>query len=627
MSLSAVDLLARLEQSGLLEQDRFVEVQACCPADAFVDADSLARELVRRKYLTDFQAATLLNDPQKPLVLGNYVLTGELGHGGMGHVYCAWHRRLKRHVALKTLSDLHIRTADELMRFRREAEAAGRLEHPHIVATYDAGEAQGTHFLVMQYISGMTLDHLVRQCGPMRIADAVALIIQAAQGLAYAHQRQVVHGDIKPANLILGADGVLRILDMGLARTDAADSGDSNDPAAVPMGSIDFLAPEQGEVNATPDPRSDLYSLGCTLYYLLTAHAVYDSGTTLERRLAHRDQPAPSLRQTRDDVPEDLDRIFKRLVAKDPNDRYETAADVIDALGSCITELHGSPANLTQLVDKCEPIEAGADWPTGKSGSGSDRQRPDPEDTTRTLTKLPYHVSTTKQRYRVALLAALGFAAAMAILLAAAYLFATKNRDGASWQDDLSQRRAAYWVLEAGGTIQVSHADVWLAVSQRTELPPGPLEILSVQLGGNTRVNDQDLANLQDAEDLQMLWLGGAPITDAGLVHLSELGELRHLGLNQTSITDAGLPFLVRLQKLQTLTLAGTRISDAGLLTLHPLQNLTSLNLRGTDVSDAGIESLHQLPRLTEVDLRDTRVSEQGVARVRAAHPGIIVRH
>ena len=219
-------------------------------------------------------------------------------------------------------------------------KAAGRLSHPNIVIAFDADEAEGTHFLVMEYIEGHDLSQLVKQRGPLPIAEAVEYIRQAACGLEQAHAQGVVHRDIKPSNLLVDKRGTVKILDMGLARIDEPTDGalaDVETRAELTqqgsiMGTIDFMAPEQAADTHRADMRSDLYSLGCTLHYLLIGRAPFGGETLVKRLLAHRDEPVPSLRALRPEVSPGLDAVFQRLMAKHPEQRYQTAGELLDAL-------------------------------------------------------------------------------------------------------------------------------------------------------------------------------------------------------------------------------------------------------------------------------------------------------
>jgi serine/threonine protein kinase len=256
----------------------------------------------------------------------------------MGVVLKAEHKRLKRLVALKVMSASIVKRPDALKRFHREVEAAAKLRHPNVVATDDADEAKGTHFLVMEYVEGTDLSALVKKQGTLSVQQAVQCIIQAAQGLEFAHAQGVVHRDIKPANLLLDNKGTVKILDMGLARIegDSGSQAELTSTGAV-MGTVDYMAPEQALSTKHADARSDIYSLGVSLWYLLVGRCVYDGDTLMSKLLSHRDSPIPSLREFNNEVPESIDLVFRKMVAKKPADRYQTMTEVIRDLEACQT--------------------------------------------------------------------------------------------------------------------------------------------------------------------------------------------------------------------------------------------------------------------------------------------------
>jgi len=305
------------------------------------DAESLARALFAAGKLTRFQAQAVYQGKGKALVLGEYLLLDKLGEGGMGQVYKALHRRMDRTVALKTLSPKTLNSPDALRRFHHEVRAAARLSHPNIVTAHDASEHAGVHYLVMEYVDGESLAELVHRHGPLPVAQAVECMLQAARGLQYAHDQGVVHRDIKPGNLLVDRQGTVKILDMGLARFEEQvgpydpTASDRLTQSGHAMGTWDYMAPEQAEDAHRADHRADIYSLGCTLYRLLTGRPPYHRESTVQTLMAHREAPIPSLRAARDDVPADLDKVFRRMVAKDPKDRYQSMTQVIEALRAC----------------------------------------------------------------------------------------------------------------------------------------------------------------------------------------------------------------------------------------------------------------------------------------------------
>jgi serine/threonine protein kinase len=269
-----------------------------------------------------------------PATLGEYELLEQIGMGGMGSVFKARHRRMERTVALKVMLAQQVADENAIRRFHQEVRAAARLEHPNIVAAYDAGEAGGKHFLVMQYVAGRDLSAICRERGQLPLNDALWYILQAARGQAYAHAAGVVHRDIKPANLLVDELQNLKILDMGLARLEGTIDANRRDltQTGQVMGTLDYMAPEQAMDTHQADARSDIYALGCTLYRLLAGDVPYRGDTVVNKIMAHRESPIPRLRERRPEVPAEIDDLCYRMMAKDPDDRPQTMSEVVAAL-------------------------------------------------------------------------------------------------------------------------------------------------------------------------------------------------------------------------------------------------------------------------------------------------------
>ncbi|MAG93796.1 MAG: hypothetical protein CMJ48_08620 [Planctomycetaceae bacterium] len=319
------------------------------------DGEQLARTLVRQQKLTKYQAQQVYAGKGKSLVLGNYVVLEKLGQGGMGLVLKAEHKRMKRTVALKILSPAVTKSPEMVRRFLREVEAAAKLEHTNVVAAYDADDAGGTHFLVMQYVEGTDLSVLVRQNGPLSVEKALPCVIQAARGLEYAHACGVVHRDIKPSNMLLDLNGTVKILDMGLARLDSAGAEqDQLTGTGQIMGTVDYMAPEQAMDTKTADGRADIYSLGVTLWYLLTGRPVYGAETVVKKLMAHQNSPIPSLRNACPGVSTELEAVFAKMIAKTPEARYQSMTEVLAALEGYTSGSASPPSIATVHQDDSE---------------------------------------------------------------------------------------------------------------------------------------------------------------------------------------------------------------------------------------------------------------------------------
>ena len=296
-----------------------------------------------KECLATMQRAAIARETA-PQRLGEYELLKKIGEGGMGVVYQARHRRMDRVVALKVLSSKVVGSPEAVDRFHREVKTLSRLSHPNIVAAYDAGEDQGIHYLVMEYVPGQDLATLLKQEGPLSLQSALQCTLQVAEGLQYAHELGIIHRDIKPGNLLVDGKGKVRILDLGLARSIDAERVTAELTQSQQMlGTVDFLSPEQATNSRAVDARSDIYSLGCTLFRLLTNHTMYDGETAIERIVAHREQPIPSLGKFRQDVPAVVESLYRRMVAKQPAQRPQSLREVISVLQAALFAAQKSP--------------------------------------------------------------------------------------------------------------------------------------------------------------------------------------------------------------------------------------------------------------------------------------------
>jgi serine/threonine protein kinase len=333
--------LSHLRRSGLLSAEELSQAQQLLPE--VTRGRLLARALVEKGVLTRFQAERLLIGRTDGFVLDQYVVLEELGRGGMGWVFKARHRTMNRVVALKVLAPGLTKTERAQEMFLREVRAVAQLVHPNLVTAFDANLVGDRYYLVLEYVDGPNLDQLVRTRGPLAVGQACDFIRQAASGLQCAHTAGMVHRDIKPANLLVqrqaadGGPGLVKVSDFGLARLqEGADAGPGGGtlvtrPNTV-MGTPDFLSPEQARNLHNTDIRSDLYSLGCTFYYLLTGQVPFPGGTSLEKLIRHNtEQPAP-VEELRPEVPAAVAAIVRRLLAKKPEDRFRTPAEVATAL-------------------------------------------------------------------------------------------------------------------------------------------------------------------------------------------------------------------------------------------------------------------------------------------------------
>src|SRR6059058_2580870 len=271
------------------------------------------------------------------LIAGRYELEELVGSGGMSSVYRAHDKLLERTVALKILHEQFTRDDAYVERFRREARAVAQLAHPNIVTVIDRGEQDGRQFIVFEYVDGMNLKELLDQEGPLDPREAIELALQVARGLSFAHENGLVHRDVKPQNVLIDADGRAKVTDFGIAH---ALDVDGMTITGTIMGSSNYIAPEQARGEPV-DEQSDIYSLGCVLYELLTGEVPFDGDNFVAVAMRHVNDPVPTVGEVRPDVPPHLDWAIQRAMAKDPGDRFDSMADFAAELEACHEELDG----------------------------------------------------------------------------------------------------------------------------------------------------------------------------------------------------------------------------------------------------------------------------------------------
>jgi eukaryotic-like serine/threonine-protein kinase len=342
--------LDRVQRSGLISESKLSQLRQELETQG-VDLDdptAVAAALVDRGVLTQWQTEKLLQGKHKGFFLGSYRLLRPLGKGGMGAVFLAQHEMMRRQCAIKVLPQTQIdKHSSVLERFYVEAQAVASLDHQNIVRAYDVSKEvkdnKEIHYLVMEYVEGQDAQIMVQESGPLDYVKAAEIIRQTANGLAHAHEHGLVHRDIKPANLLIDKKGVVKVLDLGLARFHD-DSGAASLTAAhneTVLGTADYLSPEQALNSHNVDQRTDLYSLGCTAYFLLTGHPPFPDGSVAQRLVAHQVKQPKAIAEERHDAPPELTAIISKMMAKNPDERYENAAEVATALAAWLVQYGG----------------------------------------------------------------------------------------------------------------------------------------------------------------------------------------------------------------------------------------------------------------------------------------------
>ncbi|MCI0684676.1 MAG: protein kinase [Gemmataceae bacterium] len=361
-------------RSGLLEPSGVETMQTKLNGHAPTTPRALADALIEHGLLTNFQAQKLLAGRWRGFTIAQkYRLLERLGVGGMGEVYLCEHIHMARRVAIKVLPVAQAEDPACLARFYREAKAVARLDHPNIARAHDIDCEDKLHFIVLEFVDGCNLHEFVRKNGVLTPLRAAHYLRQAALGLQHAHEAGLVHRDIKPGNLLLDRQGCVKILDMGLARFFHEDSGAyvQEHETGYIIGTADFLAPEQ-VVDSQVDIRADIYSLGCTLYYLLIGKSPFQDGSAAQKLIWQQVRYPKPVRSLRPDVPAELAGVLDRMLAKEPPRRFQTPAELAEALAPLTQE----PAPLPTPEEMPAPSYAPAGRPSSHASAATGPMSP-----------------------------------------------------------------------------------------------------------------------------------------------------------------------------------------------------------------------------------------------------------
>src|SRR5262245_5776513 len=364
------EFLDLVRKSGVAEEKRFdAWLQKAKSNGTLAGAPGvIAGLLIRDGVLTAFQAEQILAGKYKRFTIGKYKVLEKLGSGGMGSVYLCEHKLMRRRVAVKVLPTAKAQDESALQRFFREARAVAALDHPNIVHAYDIDQDESLHFLVMEYVDGASLQEIVKKSGPMDIPRSCDYIRQATLGLDHAHQAGLIHRDIKPGNILVDRTGIVKILDMGLARffNDDDDVLTKKFDENV-LGTADYLAPEQAIDSHDVDIRADIYSLGATFYFMLTGRTPFGEGTVAQKLLWHQNRQPKLVTEFRPEVPEGLVAIIAKMMAKDKFERYQAPAEIAAELEPFAQGAEATPPE--SEMPQLSPAALGGPTTTEQNGS------------------------------------------------------------------------------------------------------------------------------------------------------------------------------------------------------------------------------------------------------------------
>jgi serine/threonine protein kinase/Leucine-rich repeat (LRR) protein len=660
---SVTEFIDSLSTSGLLPPSDVAQMRDRTASDSAGSSTiaDLLDWLVAERKVTRYQADLLVKGRLSGLVLGNYVILDKIGQGGMGTVFVARHKRMNRLVALKVLPTSLSGIAEAVIRFQREVEAAAKLHHQHIAAAYDADEASGVHFLVSEYVDGPNLAAYVRDKGPLPVAAAVRLAAQAAQGLAAAHALGIIHRDIKPSNLMVNRQGMLKILDLGLAQMRGSLAGPETasdmTQTGRTMGTVDYMAPEQARDAKAVDPRADIYSLGCTLYFLLAGHTPAPPGSAAEKLLWHQTQYAPPLIDVCPGATARLETLVKRMMAKVVEVRPQSMTEVALELEACLAELPSSREELSLEGIEVRPHDATATIQATALGQGTLQDAPETLLTLSPAKRLGRQLTSSKAQTRGQLAA---FAALGVGLLGVALLALWP------WLAPLWERQATVPTSQLIVTVDEGPADVYVNSQLRgildsdggpleIRLPPGPQRVEVKRSGYTTHEEEIETrldrpvvvqARLQSTspaplpaprpgidphahyqELLTWVWSEGGtvgvktqrntPLTVKKRADLpSEAVFITAIDLSNSGVSDDSLKKLATATDVNELKLDSTRITDAGLVHLRKLDRLTRLDLSQTSVKGPGLDQLQGASELSHLNLAGTPLTDQAIGRL-----------
>ncbi len=642
------------------------------PEATRADTTELAKYLRKKELLTPLQAKNIADGRADLLKVGeDYILIEPLGKGGMGEVFKALHRTMAREVAIKFVALQVAKDPEALYRFQREVRAAAKLIHPNIVTAFDAGVDRKRPYLVMEFVAGRDLSRVLQKYPKIPVRQAVLWIQEAASGLACAHENGIVHRDIKPQNLLVDNKGHVKILDLGLARiaSDIAQSRELTSSGTV-MGTADYMAPEQASDAKKVDHRADIYSLGCTLYRILTGHAPFETDSMVNTLVAHRTKPIPSLIAARPDVPEALEKLYQKMMAKRPQDRIGSMKEVIEALQavSSIVEQSSSKTreypqhsqsnaatthNSETLGDNSSTLDidlAAIDLTSSDLASpeaSTLANIPTPGVTVVGYPITPYWQAAAQSKHShnnhrliwtgsiagvlvVGLLGILGYAIVQLsnrksdtiVIKEQVPIADSTDKQQATLPplpDPFSDRAAAEWALALGGKVRVLEPnnesyDVWHPAG----LPANEFRVEGISLDNLAAVTDTSISQVRELTAMRDLSIANTAITDNGLVYLKSLASLRTLNAQGCKLTDKALETLAQRTELQSL-LASGNLTDAGLKTLHPLGKLTSASIIADGPTGVGLESLVKFsPNLGTLLTENFKVNDNDVGSLKS---------
>ena len=568
---SRAEFLQRVKELELVPESEFEKI------DVEADVDTIAGNFRRAGSLTSYQAEVLLGYKNGPIKLDRYIVLDEIGEGGMGKVYKALHTSMNRNVAIKMLSAASI-SDQRKSRFRREIQSVASLSHPNVVTAYDACEVDGQFILAMELIDGEDLTEVIRNHGVMDFDSAAEVIRQIACAAAAAHRKGIIHRDIKPSNILLAAStGEAKLLDLGIARIQDESSQGSADSTwenstditgeNIPIGTIAFMSPEQAMNARQADERSDIYSLGCTFYYLLAGKTPFPGDNAVEVIVAHRELPTQQVLDALD-VPEYGRDVLHRMMAKQPEDRFASMDEVVEAIKQKLP------------VQKSRKLQTAAN-------SGYEKS--------------------------------LWLLVGSLLLACCAAGVGWFNMDPGlvspdsflQMEGDTRENDLARWVLNNLGLVVATTEFGEQTIDTIEAIPDSPIKISEISLS-ETPANFS-IQWLTELQELKALSLDRSTLTSTDAKALSELKKLETLALSFCELDESVWPALPQIPNLKALTLIEISCKKESLRVLKDLDQLTSLTINNMDFSDGDFRLISNMQNLEFLDLEGTNVKSNPI--------------
>ena len=642
---SFAEFIEVLSKSNLLNAEQLADARSQSASDETLKG--IAARLVDRRLLTRWQARQLLAGKSQ-FFLGKYKLLDLLGEGGMGMVFKAVQPSTGRIVALKVMSRAALKDRDAISRFQREIRSAAALQHPNIAGAYDADCVKNTYFLATEYIEGRDLKSWIRNSDRLPIAWSCECIRQAALGLQYAHEVGMVHRDIKPANLLVhqppGSDQpLIKIVDLGLARAvnESAQEGELTKTGQL-LGSPDYIAPEQARNTKAADIRADIFSLGCTLFEMLTRQLPFPGEGVMEKLMARVTQDAPPVCSLRPEVPAALEAIVAKMLERDPQRRFQSPGEVAVSLAPFASMGQAKPAvpEAPRIEEQATiQVEAGSTMKElmealtyeaeGQSSVGSLRIKAASQSHRNWTYLAAGAVLVLLTAFAGFKLAGFGRSAPAVAVTSAETIVesAPAHSENDTAESDATEetetkavyqreREAAEWVLKRGGKLTVAILGFRTKIPKDGTLPDQDFNLYAAELRGIKEVDDAGLAVLQGLKEIRQLDLNGTQVTDDGLKCLRDAIELTRLDLEWTLVTDRGLSELEKMAKLEYLNLGRTKVRGDDLSVLAGMPELKELRLVNLPLKDDSLTQFAALTRLKSLDLSDTLVTDAGIQRL-----------